>query len=198
MKNEAALTRLGSSFSASVSCEVGVLAAPVRCETRATMAVEKTRPMPMKIQKGSTSVLKWLLPGAAPDPGPAQVVGRHGADADRHRVGQRLVPVQHGVEQQQQALADDHVDHRHAHVLDALLLDRGHGAGNEGRGHRPPRYCPGGPTRQSAGLDGQGQAGSDEGIEASRVRLHLQVAPGVTADIQRGAEEPTFGREVVG
>ena len=37
-------------------------AAPVRWVTSATMAVEKTRPMATKIQKGSTSVLKWLLP----------------------------------------------------------------------------------------------------------------------------------------
>ena len=61
-KNEAALTRLGRSFSARVSCDGGVLAAPVRCDTSATIAVENTRPMTTKIQKGSTSFLKWLLP----------------------------------------------------------------------------------------------------------------------------------------
>ena len=60
MKNEAALTRLGRSFSHRATLLPPAVS--VRWAPRATMAVENTRPMKMKIQKGSTSFLKWLLP----------------------------------------------------------------------------------------------------------------------------------------
>ena len=109
-------------------------------------------------------LLEVALARLAPHPRPAQVEGRDGADADRQDVRERgevdllglrqlrAVHVEHeDVEEEQQALPDDHVDHGDGAVLEALALDRVDGARDEGARARGRRRRCHDPTMVQAG-----------------------------------------------